>query len=85
MTRKQELNKVKEYINIFFKQGDCGLFNTRNIVGDSMVPIFKGEYFQLDLCYNWSYFEVFGTIKEEWEELKKFYNLLEELEKLKED
>ena len=84
MTRKQEFYKVKEYIYIFFKQGELGIFNNRNIVGDSMMPIFKGKYFQLDLCYNWSYFEVFGTTEEEWEELKKFYDQLEELI-LKED
>ena len=76
--REQELNKVKEIITKKFKDGNCGLYNTRNLVGDSMATIFKGDYFQIDICYYYSYFEVFGTTDEEFDTLYKYYNKLKE-------
>lgn len=78
MTREQEFNKVKKLIKKYYEDGHCGLFNTRNVVGDYMATLFDGEYLQLDICYFYSYFEVFGTTKKEWQELDKYYNSLEE-------
>lgn len=77
MSREQEFQHIKEIIKDYYSAGDCGLYNTRNLVGDLMITIFNGKYFTLDLCYYYSYFEIFGTTKEEFEELKKFYERLE--------
>lgn len=63
---------IKEYYN----DGDCGLYNTKNILGDPMTTIFNGKYFTLDICFYYSYFEVFGTTIEEFNELTKFYDNL---------
>lgn len=71
--REIELEKVKEIIKCKIDSGNGGLFHTRNIVGDSMYRIFEGEYFQLDICYFWGYFELFGSTEEEFESLKQFY------------
>lgn len=76
MTRKEELEKIKEIIKENYKNADCGLFSTRNIVGDKMLTLYKGNYFQIDICYFWSYYEVFGTTKKEFDELYNYYNSL---------
>lgn len=75
--REKEFKKVKELIKEFYEQADCGIFNTRNIAGDSMMTIFNGEYFTLDICFSWAYFEVFGTTEEEFAELTELYNSME--------
>lgn len=76
MNREEEFNKVKELIKKYYEDGDCGLYNTRNVVGDIMSTLFKGKYFTLDICFYYSYFEVFGTTNEEFEELKNLYKKL---------
>ena len=76
MTRKKELKIIKDLIKALYPIAKCGLFNTRNIAGDRMETIFEGEFFTLDICYGYSYFEVFGTTSEEFETLIKFYNKL---------
>lgn len=76
--RKEELEKVKEIIKENYKKFDCGLFFTRNIVGDYMTTLFENKYFTLDGCYDWSYYELFGTTEEEKEEVWKFYCSLED-------
>ena len=76
MEREKELEKVKKLIKKNYKDAGCGIFNTRNIVGDTMSNLFEGKYFTLDICYDWLYFEVFGTTEEEFETLEKFYDEL---------
>ena len=79
MSRKEEFEIVKNIIKERYDEGDCGLFDCRNLVGDPMETIYKGEYFIIDICYYYSYFEVFGTTKEEFNELDKlYYKLFEE-------
>lgn len=78
MTRKKELEKVKDIIKRHYNRGDCGIFNRRNLVNDPMSTIFKGEYFTVDLCEYWAYFEVFGTSSDEFKELENFYWMLDE-------
>lgn len=76
MTRQEELEKVKEIIkeNVEEEDIDCGLFSTRNIAGDIMDTLFSGQYFTLDVCYFWAYFELFGTTKEEFEDVENYYH-----------
>ena len=76
MQRKKEFEKVKEVIKENFCFGECGIYNSRNLVGDYMTNIFDGEYFTVDLCYRYSYFEVFGTNANEFNKLLKFYGNL---------
>ena len=73
LKRNKEFSKIKELIKNNYKDADCVLFDTKNIVGDYIETIFKGEFFTLDICYGYSYFEVFGTTQKEFEELQNFY------------
>ena len=43
--REDEFKKIKEIIKEWFEYGNCGLFNSRNLMGDYMSTLFKGEYF----------------------------------------
>lgn len=73
MSREEELKKVKKIIKENIEDYDCGIFDTRNLVGDTMGNIFKGKYFTLDGCYYYSYYELFGTTAEEFEKIEKWY------------
>ena len=77
MNREEEFEKIKQLIKENYDDAHCGLFDSRNIVGDPMMTIFDGKYFTLDICYYYSYFEIFGTTEEEFEELYEFYDNLE--------
>lgn len=72
-----KLEKAKEIIKENFSLCNCGLFNTRNLVGDPMSTIYDEDGLTIDCCYNYYYFEVFGLTDEEFEELKKFYVYLQ--------
>lgn len=71
--RKAELEMVKELIKENIDCGDCGLYRTRNLTGDDMSNIYRGEYITLYICYGYAYFEVFGLTPGEWKDLQEFY------------
>lgn len=73
-----KLEKAKQIIKKYFSEASCGLFFTRNWVGDEMAQIYKDNELAVDICYRYEYFEVFGLGPEEQEELEKYYNELKE-------
>lgn len=74
--RIEEFKKVKQIIKNLYPQASLGIFNTRNWCGDLTINIFSGEHFEVDICYQCEYFEVFGTTDEEWTELERLYEEL---------
>ena len=76
MITRKEFKKLKELIKKNYKNADCGLYNTRNTMGDTMTVLYKNGDIRLEICYYWAYFEVFGLSKEEFELLYKFYQSL---------
>lgn len=69
-----KLEKAKEIIKKNFRYGDCGLFKYR---GDPMHNIYNADGLKIDICFCYSYFEVFGLTDEEFKELKDYYVKLE--------
>lgn len=67
------LEKAKEIVKAHYSDADCGIFDSRNIVGDVMETIYKDEGLTIDICYGYSYFEVFGLSDAEYEELEQYY------------
>lgn len=67
------LEKAKEIIKEHYSDADCGIFDSRNIVGDVMETIYNGNGLTIDICYEYSYFEVFGLSDTEFEELEQYY------------
>lgn len=68
-----KLEKAKEIVNIYYKVANCGIFDSRNIVGDRMETVYAGEGLIVDVCFPYAYFEVFGLSYKEFEELEKYY------------
>jgi hypothetical protein len=68
-----KLEKAKEIVSKYYKVADCGIFNSRNILGDPMATVYAGEGLIVDVCFFYAYFEVFGLSIGEFEELEKFY------------
>ena len=71
------IDLVKEVIKDRYNDANCGLFFTRNWAGDSMATIWEEDGVTIDICYNYSYFEVFGLTEEEENELSRFYASME--------
>lgn len=76
MDRIEEFKKVKQIIKNLYPQAMYGIFRTRNWCGDLTINIFSGKYFDVDICYDCEYFEVFGTTDKEWDELERLYEEL---------
>lgn len=56
--------------------GLYGLFDSRNIAGDTMTTIYAMDGLMIDYADNWDYFEVFGLTEEDFESLNSYYNRL---------
>lgn len=75
-----KLEKATEIIKKYYDEADCGIFNSRNLVGDPMSTIYDEDGLTIDICQYWSYFEVFGLSEKEFLELRKYYGSLREEE-----
>ena len=74
---ERKLDIAKRIIKEYYDEACCGIYASRNIVGDPMNRIYDdGELF-IDICYSWSSFEVFGLSNDDFTELQKFYNSLD--------
>ena len=71
-----KLEKAKEIIAKNYNEGNCGIFDTRNMVGDWMTTIYADGELTIDICYDWNYFEVFGLSDDEFAELARYYSKL---------
>lgn len=67
------VEKVEKVIKENYSDGDCGVFDSRNTVGDTVTTIFEEDGITVDICYDYAYFEVFGLSREEYEEVYDFY------------
>jgi hypothetical protein len=70
------LEKAKKIIKEHYSDACCGLFNTRNFVGDPMETIYINNGLMIDICYGYAYFEVFGLTDKEFKELCEYYREL---------
>ena len=75
--KEKKLDIAKRIIKELYNLGDCGLFNCRNLIGDSMCNIYDDGELSIDICYYYSYFEVFGLSESDFDELLQFYETLE--------
>lgn len=69
--------RVKNLVDFFKENPDeipgCGIFNSRNIVGDSMTTIYDepADRVIVDACYCYDYIEIFGLTDEEFKDAKR--------------
>lgn len=72
-----KLDTAKRVIKENIDDARYGIFNTRNILGDPMDNIYHDDSgLRIDICYEYSYFEVFGLTEEEFTELSYYYEEL---------
>lgn len=74
---ERKLDIAKRIIKEYYNEACCGIFDSHNFVGDSMSRIYDDGELSIDICYHWSYFEVFGLSNDDFTELQKFYNSLD--------
>ena len=74
ITKKSNLDIAKEVIDKLVPIADCGIFDSRNLVGDPMTTVYSANGLTIDVCYRYSYFEVFGLSAGEFKQLEKYYN-----------
>ena len=76
---RRELNdifEVEKIIKEYYNEASYGLFFNRNNVGDKMINIYNKNGIQIDICYDYGYFEIFGLDSIQKTELTKFYENL---------
>ncbi len=73
-----KLEKAKEIVKAHYEDACCGIFNSRNIVGDRMSTIYDDDGLTIDICYDYMYFEVFGLSGAEFTELEDYYDSLKD-------
>lgn len=67
------MEELKKIIKDNIRDADCGIFFSRNLVGDPMTPVYIGGKYTVYICYPYNYFEIFGLSKGQQEELEDFY------------
>lgn len=70
------LETAKRIVKENYSVANCGIFDSRNLIGDTMTTIYEGDGLTIDICYNYAYFEVFGLSNVEFKELETYYNSL---------
>ena len=78
MAELTKLDIAKIIISERISSADLGIFNSRNIFGDPMTTVYRGNHLTIDICYPYAYFEVFGLSEKEFEELVDFYEIKRE-------
>ena len=71
-----KLDQAKKVIEENIRLAECGIFDTRNIVGDQMRNIYDCDGLVIDICDYYEYFEVFGLSQSEFNDLESFYSEL---------
>ena len=79
MAELTKLDIAKIIISERISSADCGIYNSRNIFGDPMTTVYRGNHLTIDICYPYAYFEVFGLSEKEFKELADFYEIKREV------
>lgn len=69
-----KINLIKSKIHPCFD--DCQVFFTRNIEGDEMTTLYEDDNIQIDKCFNYGYYEIFGLDYDEQTEIKEWFEEL---------
>lgn len=71
--REKEFEKVKKILKENIREARCGIFFSKNDVGDPMLNLYIGKNFTVEICRTWDYYEVFGCNIKEERELINYY------------
>ena len=69
----ERLDFVKKVVETHIDDALHGLFFTRNFVGDRMVHLDRRFGIDIEICYEYEYFEIFGLTDHEQKIIESFY------------
>lgn len=72
----KNLKAIKKIIKENIEDANCGMFNTKNLIGDQMFTLYEKDGVTIDICYRYSYFEILGLNEQEFREILKYYYAL---------
>lgn len=72
----ERLDFVKKVIEAHIDNAPSGIFFTRNFVGDRMVHLNRRFGIDIEICYEYEYFEIFGLTDHEQIIIESFYDRL---------
>lgn len=67
------MRNLINFLAINFPNG-VQMFNTRNIVGDTMHTVYHKDGIIVDICYDCGYIEIFGLTDAEFETVASLYD-----------
>lgn len=76
-----KLEIAKSVVLQFKDDAPCGIYCTRNCMGDIMTEIHRSAGLKIDFCKKFEYLEVFGLTDDEFEELRNYYDRIQGVSK----
>lgn len=70
---KTKLEIAKQIVKENCHAACHGMYNCRGTAEDTMNTLYDDGELRIDICYGWSYFEVFGLSPNDFAELERFY------------
>lgn len=67
------MEELIEFLKKEFHEG-IQMFDTRNLVGDSMCTIYDKNGIVVGYCFMWEYIEIFGLTDEQFEHIENVIN-----------
>lgn len=77
-----KINKLKKFLQENYPNAQA--FNSRNLVGDKMIRVYKDDYITVDYALRYDYIEIFGLSEIEFDKLINKYGFLKTF-RIKED
>lgn len=74
--KTKRIEKIKKFVRDNFKDYDCGLFFTENVLGDHVELLEEIDGVGIYGCDHYNYFEIYDLDDEEENELLECYNEL---------
>lgn len=76
--KTNKLDRAKDIIKDNYKSARCGIYDCKNNAGGAMYVLYYDDDIEIDICYHYEYFEVFGLTDDEFKDLEKYYDKLVE-------
>lgn len=73
---KNRVAEIKDVIRTYYSQARCGCFFCHNHAGNTLQTVYNSNGIQVDVCYGWEYFEIFGLNEAEEKEVEDYYYTL---------
>ena len=74
MTREEEIKEIMNTISVYYKVADCGIYPSHDYMDDDVSLLLEyNDGIALFICFDYAYFEVLGTTKDEFIDIEEYY------------